>query len=253
VTTNLVQLKKIRVGIVNYLNTRPLLYGLERNPIRDQLVISLDYPAKVAAQLKRGEIDLGLVPVALLKEAPHLQRVGTHCIATNGEIASVCLFSQVPIEQVETILLDYQSRTSAALARILIKHHFKKEVVFKETTADEYIGEIRGSQAGLIIGDRALQCRSEFPYRYDLGTEWKSFSGLPFVFAAWLASEEMPGDFLSNFDAANQEGLSCLPEVVAGIQSNISYDLLHYFTKNVQYQWHPDMEKALQLFLHLAE
>ena len=93
--TNLVELEKIRIGIVNYLNTRPLLYGLRQPPFGDQITISLDYPSRIALQLKNKDIDLGLVPVALLKEYPHLQRIGSHCIATDNEIGSVCLFSQV--------------------------------------------------------------------------------------------------------------------------------------------------------------
>jgi chorismate dehydratase len=253
VATNLVELKKIRVGIVNYLNTRPLLYGLERTSIRDQIDLTLDYPANIAAQLRAGAIDLGLVPVALKKEMPTLQRVGMHCIATEGEIASVCLFSRVPIEEVRTILLDYQSRSSVALLRILLRDFYKKEVEFERTTGDEYIGQITGPRAGLIIGDRALQYRNEFAYCYDLGAAWKQLTGLPFVFAAWFSTIDLSPAFLDAFPTANQLGLDNLQEVLSGITSAINYDLHHYYTANVQYRWQPGMQEALDRFLSLSE
>ena len=251
--TNLVNLKKIRVGIVNYLNTRPLLYGLERTSIRDQISLTLDYPANIAAQLKSGAIDLGLVPVALKKEMPELQRVGSHCIATEGEIASVCLFSQVPLESIRSILLDYQSRSSVALLRVLLNHYFKLSVSFETTAGDEYIGQIRDHRAGLIIGDRALQCRNDFAYCYDLGIAWKQFTGLPFVFAAWFSRISLSAEFLEAFHVANQLGLDHLQDVLGGISTHVNYDLHHYYTHNVQYRWLPGMQEALDRFLSLSE
>ncbi|MFM7645822.1 MAG: menaquinone biosynthetic enzyme MqnA/MqnD family protein [Sphingomonadales bacterium] len=244
---------KIRIGIVNYLNTRPLLYGLERLPIRERISLSLDYPANIATQLKSGQIDLGLVPVALKKQMPSLQRVGMHCIATHGEIASVCLFSEVPLAAIRTVLLDYQSRTSVALLRILLRHHFKKEVQVVSTSGDEYIEQIAGDRAGLIIGDRALQSRDRFAYCYDLGSAWKQFTGLPFVFAAWFSAIDLTEEFLEAFNSANQLGLDHLLEVLQGIDKPVGYDLSHYFTSNVQYRWQPVMQESLDLFLGLAE
>ncbi len=246
-------MKKIRVGIVNYLNTKPLLYGLERMPIRDQISLSLDHPANIAAQLKNGVIDLGLVPVALKKEVPSLKRVGDHCIATHGEIASVCLFSQVPIGEVRSVLLDYQSRTSVALLRILLRHHYKQEVTLEKTISDEYLSQITGDRAGLVIGDRALQCRGHFTYCYDLGTAWKQLTGLPFIFAAWFSSIELPQEFLEAFHKANQLGLDHLQEVLEGVSNQVGYDLLHYFTYNVQYHWQPGMQESLDRFLSMVE
>lgn len=229
-----------------------MLYGLERMAIRDQICLSLDYPANIAAQLKSGAIDLGLVPVALKKEMPGLQRVGMHCIATNGEIASVCLYSQVPIEEIRSILLDYQSRTSVALLRVLMHNYFKSSVILEKTTDDDYIGQITGDRGGLIIGDRALQHRNDFAYCYDLGTAWKQYTGLPFVFAAWFSSSRLSKEFIEAFDKANQLGLDHLQDVLKGVKTNIKYDLHHYYTYNVQYRWQPEMQEALDRFLNLA-
>ena len=127
-----------------------------------QIELFKTHPAKIAQDLIDGTIDMGLVPVAiipLLKE-PHL--VSNYCIGADGDVASVCIFSQVPIDQIEKVYLDDQSRTSVQLARILLADFWKKEVEFIK--ADEgYIHHIKGTTAGVIIGDRALAARSNYP------------------------------------------------------------------------------------------
>ena len=105
---------KIRVGIVNYLNTKPLIYGLEKPPISNQIELVGDYPARVAEMLLKGEIDVGLIPVAVIPRLPSYHIVGNYCIGTEGEIASVALFSEVPMQEIEQVYLDYQSKTSVA-------------------------------------------------------------------------------------------------------------------------------------------
>ena len=109
--------KKIRVGIVNYLNTRPLLYGLHKPPIAEMIDLAGDYPARVAEMLQKGEIDVGLVPVAAIPKLDSYYVVGNYCIGTEGEIASVALFSEVPMNEIRKVYLDYQSRTSVALLK----------------------------------------------------------------------------------------------------------------------------------------
>ena len=143
------------------------------------------YPAKIAQDLIDGTIDMGLVPVAitpLLKEA-HF--VSNYCIGAIGEVASVCIFSQVPMDQIEKVYLDYQSRTSVQLARILLSQYWKKEVVFIKAE-EGYIQQINGNTAGVIIGDRALAARTHFKYVYDLASAWIAHTGFPFVFATWI-------------------------------------------------------------------
>ncbi|MFZ9718791.1 MAG: MqnA/MqnD/SBP family protein, partial [Chitinophagaceae bacterium] len=112
-----IQLKKIKVGAVSYLNTKPFLYGFEKSGLIHDMDLSVDYPAAVARKLKAREIDMALLPVAVLPILPSYYFVGDYGIACDGEVASVALFSNVPLEQIDTILLDYQSRTSAALLR----------------------------------------------------------------------------------------------------------------------------------------
>ena len=173
--------RKIRVGAVSYLNTKPFIYGLENGPVKDQTELVLDYPARLVSLLKNGEIDIGLVPVGALPGLDEYQIVSDYCIGTEGEVASVAVFSQVPMEEIETVILDYQSRTSVLLCKLLFERHWKREVKFLEAKDEGYLDQIGGTTAGLIIGDRALMNRAKYPFIYDLGLGWKEVTGLPYL------------------------------------------------------------------------
>lgn len=216
--------EKIRVGIINYLNTRPLLYGLQHPPISKKIELIEDVPARLAAMLQSGQIDVGLVPVAITKKLPQYFINGNYCIGAIGDVASVCVFSQVPLKEIKTIYLDYQSRSSVMLCRWLIKNHWKIDPEIIDAQNESYIDAIKGAAAGLVIGDRALQQRNRFEYIYDLAGEWKASTGLPFVFAAWVSTKKLPEDFIAEFDTANALGLQQLDKVIAQIPEGI-YDL----------------------------
>ncbi len=98
---------------------------------------------------------MGLVPVAVIPQLPESRIITDYCIGCNGPVASVCIFSNVPMEQVKRVYLDYQSRTSVQLAKILLKEYWKSEAELVETKGDEYLSQIEGTTAGLVIGDRA--------------------------------------------------------------------------------------------------
>ena len=245
--------KKWRIGAVSYLNTRPLLLGMEQSPFKERIELMKAYPAQIAQALLDDTIDIGLVPVAIIPFLTNPQIVSKFVIGTEGEVASVALFSQVPMEQIEKVYLDYQSRTSVQLAKILLSQYWNKEVEFL-TATEGYMDKISGTTAGVIIGDRALASLTHYEYVYDLGTAWKQYSGLPFVFAAWIANKPIPLDFLEAFDAANGYGLSHLDEVIALIPANEQvYDLHQYYTENISYDFTEDKKKGLDRFLKLIQ
>ena len=239
---------KIRVGIVNYLNTKPLLYGLERPPINDQIELIGAYPAKLAKMLRDDEIDVGLIPIAVIPQLPSWHIVGNHCIAAEGEIASVCLFSEVPMNQIETIYLDYQSRSSVGLLKWLIKEYWGISPRLIQAKDDSYRTEITGTTAGLVIGDRALEQRKISTYIYDLGSEWRSITGLPFVFAAWVSTKPLPEDFIKEFDRANAMGLNHIDEIVASTPFEL-YDLRKYYTLHLSYVLDEKKRQGMDRFL----
>ena len=241
--------KKWRIGAVSYLNTRPLLLGLEQIPFRDSIDLVKSYPAQIAKDLLDDNIDIGLIPVAIMPLLSQPQIISKYVIGTEGEVASVALFSQLPIDQIEKVYLDYQSRTSVQLAKLLLRKYWNKEVEFLEAT-EGYINEILGTTAGVIIGDRALTSLNLFEHIYDLGLAWKQHTGLPFVFAAWVANKTIPDDFMEAFDAANGYGLKHLDEVIALIPATEQvYDLYKYYTENISYELTAEKRKGLEQFL----
>lgn len=241
-------MKKIRVGIVNYLNTKPLMYGLQLSPVKDQIELIGAYPARLVQMLKDDEIDVGLIPVAAIPELPSYHIAGNHCIAAEGEIASVCLFSEVPMEQVEKVYLDYQSRSSVALLKWLMKEYWGIHPELVQATDEQYRQEIKGTTAGLVIGDRALEQRKLSTFIYDLGSEWRAITGLPFVFAAWVSTKPLPEEFIHLFDEANALGLQHIDEIVAGIGFDL-YDLKKYYTLHLSYQLDEGKRQGMKRFL----
>jgi chorismate dehydratase len=241
--------QKIRVGIVSYLNTRPLIYGLQRLPIKNEIELIEAYPASLAEKLKTGEIDLGLVPVAIISQLPQFYINGNYCIGAVGDVASVALFSQVPIEQIRTIYLDYQSRSSVQLLKWLVKNHWKIDPELIDAKDESYLSYIKNDTAAVIIGDRALAQRSNFRYIYDLAGEWKIATGLPFVFAAWVSTKKLPEHFIEKFDEANAYGLQHIDEIAAEYDDGV-YDLKKYFSENLSYELDKDKRKAMNYFFN---
>ncbi len=239
--------RKIRVGAVSYLNTKPLIYGFENGKMKEEVDLLIDYPSKIAAMLLNDEIDVGLVPVAIIPEMKDHYIISDYCIGSDGEVASVCLFSEVPLNEIKTILLDYQSRTSVALLKILIKEYWKLNVVFENTSGD-YQSRICGTTAGLVIGDRALMQRKISPYIFDLGAEWKNFTGLPFVFAAWVSNKILDENFIKDFNKTNELGLNNLDKVVKQNPFKV-YNLHTYYKKCISFDLNKNKKKGLDLFL----
>jgi chorismate dehydratase len=240
-------LDKIKVGIVNYLNTRPLLYGIERSAVKDKIELDGDYPSNLARKLIDGEIDLGLVPVAVIPKLKEYHIVTDYCIGCNGPVASVCIFSDVPLQEARSVLMDYQSRTSVALAGLLLRDYWKLGVPLVDTK-DDYRSRIKGTTAGLVIGDRALEQRNRSPYIYDLGEAWKAHTGLPFVFAAWISNKVLPEAFVEEFNEANGIGMKNIDEIADRENYHI-FDLHDYYTKFISYRLDIAKRAGLESFI----
>ncbi|MEO8416433.1 MAG: menaquinone biosynthesis protein [Ginsengibacter sp.] len=239
---------KIRVGAVSYLNTKPLVYGFEHGMMAENIELKIDFPSKIATMLLEDEIDVGLVPVAIIPEMKEHHIISDYCIGCDGAVASVCLFSDVPLNKIEKILLDYQSRTSVELLKILVKEYWKISPVF-EVTSLEYQSQISGTTAALVIGDRALEQRKISPYIFDLGLEWKKFTGLPFVFAAWISNKKLPREFINFFNEANGIGLQAI-ETIVKENPYSNFDLNDYYTKYISFRLNEAKKEALGIFLN---
>ena len=233
---------------MSYLNTKPLLYGIRHHPVSAQIDLVEDYPSKIAELLIDDKVDMGLIPVTAVKRLNSWNVVSNYCIGSNGPVASVCLFSEVSIEKIEEVYLDYQSQTSVALAKILLHEYWKKKPRFINATGDDFPNQIKDKTAGVVIGDRALEQRKKSSFVYDLGEAWKQHTGLPFVFAAWIANKEVPTDFIRQFNEANALGLQHIDDVIAE-NPFTPFDLKEYYTKCISYELNEEKKKGLQLFL----
>lgn len=239
-----------RVVAVSYLNTKPLLYGLLRSDIQAELEMDLAIPSECARRLIAGEADIALVPVAVIPELPEAAHIiSDYCIGADGAVATVCLYGDVSLREMTSIYLDHHSRTSVMLTRLLLEEYWQHEVTFLEAEPG-YIDQIGGTVGGLVIGDRTIGLNQRFAYVYDLGEAWKAHTGLPFVFAAWVAVKPLSADFVRRFNQALREGMDHLPELQLLLSSpDPSFDLVEYFTHHIDYNLDAGKREALVRFL----
>jgi len=240
--------QKIRVGAVSYLNTKPLTYGFEQGMMAEEVELSFAPPAALAKRLLDNELDVALVPVAILPSMKEYHIISNYCIGANGKVASVAIFSEVPLAEVKEVYLDFESRTSVALAKILLEEYWKvsPQLLLAQPGYEQLIS---GTSAGLIIGDRALAQNSSSTYKYDLAEAWKELTGLPFIFAAWVSNKKMTNDFIERFNEATSFGFSHLDEVVKKNPFQY-YDLHSYYTNDIDYILDADKMKAMEIFFN---
>lgn len=248
---NLIGLNKIKIGAVSYLNTKPLLYGIKHSAIINNIELIEDHPANIAELLLANKIDIGLVPTAIIPQISNATIVADYCIGANATVASVCLFSETTIDNIEAVILDYQSRTSVALCKILLKEYWKREVKFI-VGREGYRNEIKGTTAAIVIGDRAFEQAKQSAYKYDLAEAWINFTKLPFVFAAWVANTNIEQEFMNAFNKANAYGIENIDKVVEDINYPF-YNLQYYYTNNISYFLDEEKKKGLELFLQFLK
>lgn len=220
----------------------------------DQMELLEDYPSKIGQMLVDDQVDLGLIPVAYIPKMKQWHIVSDYCIGSYGPVETVCLFSDVPHEKIERVLLDYQSFSSINLCKVIFRHFWEKEVIF-EKAGPNYIQEIGGTTAGVIIGDRVFEQKygpNPKKYIYDLAEEWTNFTKLPFMMAAWISNKPLPADFVELFNKANKVGLDNLKAVVEENPYN-KFDLYIYFRDKIDFQVDDKKLEAMDLFLKLMQ
>ncbi len=247
-------MSNIKISAITYLNTKPFLYGIKHSKLIDSISLSLDIPSACADKLKSGSVDIGIIPVAEIPEIKGANIVTDFCIACSGKVRTVVLVSQVPVDKIETIVLDYQSRTSVKLIRILAKDYWKISPEWKNGGVNYIQKDIHGTTAGVIIGDRVFEAERHFPYVYDLGEAWKAMTGLDFVFACWVANKPINAVFVEKFAEALQDGIFHIPEVIAEYQVRYpDYPFGEYFRENIFYHLDDSKRKGMELFLSLIK
>jgi chorismate dehydratase len=239
----------LRIGLFPYLNVQPLIFGLRTEA---GIEVVIDLPSRIADRFRNREFDLAMVPSfeAAALEAPVLDSV---CIASDGPVETVILHHRVPLHLVKTIALDEASRTSAALARILIAQasgHLPRSVLFSSTAA-----EAPDTDAILVIGDPAFRFGREGFDRLDLGQAWQSQRSLPFVFAVMVKAKHIkaPG-ICGQLREAVRRGVEAAPTIARSYNSGVDPARAEHYMRNViRYELRPREKEGLALFYRLAQ
>ncbi|MEI6050526.1 MAG: menaquinone biosynthesis protein [Bacteroidota bacterium] len=247
---------KIRISAVKYANTYPFIYGLMESGLDTRVILETDDPADCAEKLISGRVDIGLIPVAALPFLKEYYIISDYCIGANGKVRTVMLLSNCPFEEIENICLDYRSRSSVNLTKVLAKNSWEKEFRWINTSKGFDFINIGLNEAVVLIGDQCFEYENSFRYKIDLALEWKKFSGLPFVFACWTANKKLDNEFIEEFSKALKMGVKNIDAVVEtfGITGTIKgNDLKKYLTENIDYDFNDEKKKGLNLFLELMK
>jgi chorismate dehydratase len=241
-----------RLGVVSFLNSRPLIEGLRDDP---GVRLHFDVPARLGAMLRDRRVDAALVPVIDIGRADgRWKRVSDACIASDGDTLTVRVFSRVPPDQMTTLHADTDSHTSVMLARLLWEglHRHPLSVIPLKLT-----GGLEDCEAVLLIGDKVVKSdTARFPYQVDLGGAWKGWTGLPFVFAAWAAPAEHDTTSLTRLlSQARDRGVARAAELAAEYGPALGWPVdlaANYLTRHIKYTITPAAEAGMNKFLELA-
>jgi chorismate dehydratase len=241
----------LRVGIVHYLNSRPLAWGFRRGRVGTGFVTRFLPPAAVADGLATGELDVGLVPAIELQRIPALRALPGPCVAATREVRSVLLISKVEIEAIRRVSLDENSRTSAVLVRILLREAFGLEAEYRQAPAD-LDAMLAEADAALLIGDPALRVDRRCYRVLDLAAAWRRLTGHPFVFALWAVRGGVPlPDGGQAFRDSLALGEAEMDELIAEASAETGLgvaELERYLTRSLSFHLGPEERAGLDEF-----
>ncbi|MCI0568189.1 MAG: menaquinone biosynthesis protein [Acidobacteria bacterium] len=244
-----------RVATVDYLNARPLVWGFTHGSRSGAVSLLHGTPARCAEYLSAGEVDVALIPSIEYLRIPGLTVLPGMCIASRRQARSVLLVSRVAAAEIRSVALDTSSRTSAALLKILLERRSRHRVRYHEMEPHLH-RMLETCEAALLIGDAALQSRTDGLKVYDLAAEWHAMTGLPFVFAFWAVrpGANLPSLTQPFLDSKNQ-GLAQRESIAQEAASELGLPAAHlcdYLRSNIYYDLGEEEIRALWLFYRLA-
>jgi len=246
------QQEKIRISAVNFANTYPFIFGLTETGFDKKVILTTDHPAECATKLISGKVDVGLIPVAALPSLKEYHIITDYCLGAYGKVRTVMLLSNCPFTEIKKINLDYHSRSSVNLAKILAKNFWKREFQWISTSVGFDFLSIPCEEAVVLIGDRCFEFEKRYLYSIDLAEEWFKFTGLPFAFACWTANRKLDESFIKEFNEALGTGVRNIPAVVEKYGKNGTIrgeDLRYYLTENMNFDLNEEKRKAISVFL----
>jgi chorismate dehydratase len=244
----------LRLSVVKYLNTVPLIWGMLHGEQRGKFELQLTVPSGCADAIAHRQAEVGIIPSIEYQRLNDVEILSGMSIASKRVVKSVLLLSKIPLAKVQTVALDESSRTSAALVRILMHKFYARQVHFSPA-APEPAEMLRQADAALLIGDPALTYSGPAQV-YDLASEWRKFTGLPFVFAVWLSHSGADlARYGADFSASRDFGLAHIDDIAAEYAPKLGMTpsaVKVYLTRNIDYSLDEENQKGLKLFYKLA-
>jgi chorismate dehydratase len=275
-------LRKLRISVVQYLNTAPLVRGFTHGPLKDKYELSFTVPSQCADDLREGRADVAIIPAIEYQRIDDLVVLPDFAIAAKKRVRSLLIVSRKPIAEVQRIALDSSSRSTQVLTRILCAEHWNIKPAFFEATFDSMATILEEADAGLLIGDPALRLAisiagnatlgaagelmcspdkagvtaTETVHVYDVVQEWRRLTGLPAVLAVWAGRREVvTPEVIADFAASKEYGVARLAEISAMASAELGLpaaDLQNYLRENIDFTLDSDNLAGLQLYYCLA-
>ncbi len=255
---------RLRISAISFLNTAPLMWDFENGETAEALKAHFEFnytlPSQCAEQLKAGTADIGIIPVAAYTTIQDLLILPDVAIASKNAVRSILLVSKVPLEKIRSVATDSSSRTSAALVQVFLKKFVGVDAGYTSQPPD--LAEmLRWHDAGMVIGDPALQLNTAGYHVFDLAEEWKRWTFLPFVFAFWairgaaLRQADSDLNVAEVFQQSRDNGLQHIPEIAAAWAPRLNLtakDIREYLTRNIDYSLDSENIQGLKLFFRYA-
>src|SRR6188768_3659628 len=229
---------KYRLALVEYLNTLPFYEGMRLTGADQELDVHRVVPSQCARMFQQDEVDISLCPVGALEDMPEHKIVGDYCIGADGPVNTVMLLSKMPLHYIKTVQLDPNSRTSNILVKILAQRYWQAEWAYLDkengVTPDAYV----------MIGDKVFKEKANYPFQYDLAGAWKELTGLPMVFAVWIAKPEVPDAIITKINDAFKAGM----EFVKSSNHTLEPWKVDYLKNSISFPLDDSKLKALSQF-----
>jgi len=246
-----VPMKIIRITAISYYNTLPFIYGLTHSGLLSGYKLNLEVPSQSAQRIISNEAEIGLIPVGALPGIADYHLLSNFCIGADKNVKSVLLLANVALPDIKTIYLDTDSLTSVSLVRILADKYWKISPQWKNLP--ELKGNLKQDEGMVVIGDKTFGLCPQYPFCYDLAGEWIKFTGLPFVFAVWIARKPLPSEFEKSFQSALAWGVEHREKsIIMAVNPHITEkELISYLKNYISYNLDERTKNGLEPFWNL--
>jgi chorismate dehydratase len=240
----------IKVSAVSYHNTLPMIQGIKQSGFINQMSLQLDIPAVTALKFMNDEVDVALLPVGVLPQLTNYKIITNNCIGAIDKVKTVAIFAEKPLSEIKKIHLDYHSRTSVELLKILIDEYWLRPDIQLIPSSEGFEKNIKNDEAALLIGDKTFPLLNTIPYQYDLATAWHQHTTLPFAFAVWVAKPHVAESWIIELNDAIKIGVDNRWQLVEKLAiENSAIDWQDYYFNCINYELDELKKQGMNLFL----